>query len=111
MLKQGTLSAGHGKMLAGLDDPEKAERLAQRAVREGWSVRQLEEAVRLDALPRKKVSRRMDPEVRRTASAIRSKLRAKVAIEGDQEKGKIIISYFSRDDLMNICDAILGVEE
>ena len=98
-------------MLAGLDDPEKAERLAQKAAREGWSVRQLEEAVRLDALPRRKVSRRMDPEVRRTASAIRSKLRAKVAIEGDQEKGKIIISYFSKDDLMNICDAILGVEE
>ena len=111
MLKDGTLSAGHGKMLAGLDDPDKAEKLAQRAVREGWSVRQMEEAVRLDALPRKKGSRRMDPEVRRTASAIRSKLRAKVAIEGDQEKGKIIISYFSRDDLMNICDAILGVEE
>ena len=111
MLKSGALSAGHGKLLAGLDDPEKAERLAQKAAREGWSVRQLEEAVRLDALPRKKVSRRMDPEVRRTASAIRSKLRAKVAIEGDQEKGKIIISYFSRDDLMNICDAILGVEE
>ena len=71
----------------------------------------MEEAVRLDSLPRKRVSRRMDPEVRRTASAIRSRLRAKVAIEGDQEKGKIIISYFSRDDLMSICDAILGVEE
>ena len=111
MLKDGTLSAGHGKMLAGLDDAEKAEKLAQKAVREGWSVRQMEEAVRLDALPRKKVSRRMDPEVRRTASAIRSKLRAKVSIEGDQEKGKIIISYFSKDDLMNICDTILGVEE
>ena len=110
MLKDGSLSAGHGKMLAGLDD-NKAEKLAQKAVREGWSVRQMEEAVRLDALPRKKISRRMDPEVRRTASAIRSKLRAKVAIEGDQEKGKIIISYFSKDDLMNICDAILGVEE
>ena len=101
MLKEGTLSAGHGKMLAGLNDPDKAEKLAQKAAREGWSVRQMEEAV----------SHRMDPEVRRTASAIRSKLRAKVAIEGDQEKGKIIISYFSKDDLMNICDAILGVEE
>ena len=111
MLKNGTLSAGHGKMLAGLDDPEKVEKLAQKAAQEGWSVRQLEEAVRLDALPRKKTSKRMDPEVKRTASAIRSKLRAKVAIEGDQEKGKIIISYFSKDDLMNICDAILGVEE
>ena len=111
MLKDGALSAGHGKMLAGLDDSEKAEKLAQKAAREGWSVRQMEEAVRLEALPRKKVSHRMDPEVRRTASAIRSKLRAKVAIDGDQEKGKIIISYFSKDDLMNICDAILGVEE
>ena len=111
MLKDGRLSAGHGKMLAGLDDPEQAEKLAQKAVREGWSVRQIEEAVRLGTLPRKKISKRMDPEVKRTASAIRSKLRAKVAIEGDQEKGRIIISYFSRDDLMNICDAILGLEE
>ena len=92
-------------------DPEKAERLAQKAAREGWSVRQLEEAVRLDALPRKKVTHRMDPEVKRAASALRSRLRAKVAIEGDQEKGKIIISYFSKDDLMNICDAILDNEE
>ena len=111
MLKEGSLSAGHGKMLAGLNDPEKAEKLAQKTAKEGWSVRQLEEAVRLDALPRKKVTHRMDPEVKRAASALRSRLRAKVAIEGDQEKGKIIISYFSKDDLMNICDAILDNEE
>ena len=111
MLKEGSLSAGHGKMLAGLNDPEKAEKLAQKTAKEGWSVRQLEEAVRLNALPRKKVTHRMDPEVKRAASALRSRLRAKVAIEGDQEKGKIVISYFSKDDLMNICDAILGNEE
>ena len=111
MLKEGSLTAGHGKMLAGLDAPDKAEKLARKAVKEGWSVRQLEEAVRLDALPRKKASRRMDPEVRRTAGALRNRLKAKVAIEGDLEKGKIVISYFSKDDLLNICDAILGVEE
>lgn len=111
MLKSGALSSGHGKTLAGLDNPEKAEKLAIKAVKEGWSVRQIEEAVRLGALPRKKASQRKDPQIRRTASAIRSKLRAKVSIEGDQEKGKIIISYFSKDDLMNICDAILGTEE
>ena len=29
MLKEGTLSAGHGKMLAGLNDPDKAEKLAE----------------------------------------------------------------------------------
>ncbi len=111
MLKDGTLSAGHGKMLAGMDDAEKTEKLALRAAREGWSVRQLEDAVRLGTLPRRRNAKCKDPEVRRTASALRSKLRAKVAIEGDQDKGKIIISYFSRDDLMNICDTILGMEE
>ncbi|MBQ2576985.1 MAG: hypothetical protein II566_06920, partial [Lachnospiraceae bacterium] len=40
-LKDGALSAGHGKMLAGLDDSEKAEKLAQKAAREGWSVKSI----------------------------------------------------------------------
>lgn len=111
MLKEGTLSAGHGKMLAGLNDPELVVKLADRAVKEGWSVRQMEEAVRLRDLPRKKPQPKKDPQVRRTASLLRNRLKAKVAIEGDQDKGKIVISYFSRDDLLNICDAILGQED
>ena len=41
------LSAGHARALLGLDDQALARHLADRAVGEGWSVRQLEEAVRL----------------------------------------------------------------
>ena len=41
------LSAGHARALLGLDDQALARHLAGRAVGEGWSVRQLEEAVRL----------------------------------------------------------------
>ena len=41
------LSAGHARALLGLDDQALAQHLADRAVSEGWSVRQLEEAVRL----------------------------------------------------------------
>ncbi|MXY76932.1 MAG: ParB/RepB/Spo0J family partition protein [Acidimicrobiia bacterium] len=41
------LSAGHARALLGLDDQALARHLADRAVSEGWSVRQLEEAVRL----------------------------------------------------------------
>ena len=59
----------------------------------------------------KELRKHIEPEVRRTAGALRNRLKAKVAIEGDLEKGKIVISYFSKDDLLNICDAILGVEE
>lgn len=41
------LSAGHARALLGLDDQALAQHLANRTVREGWSVRQLEDAVRL----------------------------------------------------------------
>ena len=41
------LSAGHARAILGLDDQALAQHLADRAVSEGWSVRQLEEAVRL----------------------------------------------------------------
>lgn len=41
------LSAGHARALLGLEDQALARHLADRAVGEGWSVRQIEEAVRL----------------------------------------------------------------
>ena len=41
------LSAGHARALLGLDDQALAQHLANRTVSEGWSVRQLEDAVRL----------------------------------------------------------------
>ncbi|MDE0369151.1 MAG: ParB/RepB/Spo0J family partition protein [bacterium] len=41
------LSAGHARALLGLEDQALARHLADRAVADGWSVRQLEEAVRL----------------------------------------------------------------
>lgn len=41
------LSAGHARALLGLEDQALVQHLADRAVAEGWSVRQVEEAVRL----------------------------------------------------------------
>ena len=47
MVDSGKLSAGHARSLLGLDDESYAVHLADKAVEEGWSVRQVEEAVRL----------------------------------------------------------------
>ena len=47
MVDAGELSAGHARALVGLDDTAYATHLAKRAVDDGWSVRQMEEAVRL----------------------------------------------------------------
>ena len=43
----GVLSAGHARALLGLDDSDQMERLAQRIVSEGLSVRAVEEIVAL----------------------------------------------------------------
>ena len=47
MVRRGTLSAGHARVLAGLDSEDVKRSLAQRTVAEGWSVRQLEAAAAL----------------------------------------------------------------
>ncbi|MEM6458892.1 MAG: ParB/RepB/Spo0J family partition protein [Planctomycetota bacterium] len=46
MVSAGTLGMGHARALAGLDDAETQQRLAETAVREGWSVRRVESAVK-----------------------------------------------------------------
>lgn len=47
LMKEGKLSAGHGKILAGLEDKKQAEELGKRAAEENWSVRRLEDTLRL----------------------------------------------------------------
>lgn len=109
-MKEGKLSAGHGKILAGLEDEKQAEELGVRAAAESWSVRRLEDTIRLMNANRSR-KKNTDPYMRRMAGDLRSRLGARVAINGDQEKGKIVISYYSKDDLAAIYEAIVGIEE
>lgn len=51
LLADGVLSAGHARALLGTPDRARQEQLAQLAVEEGWSVRAVEEAIRVDRLP------------------------------------------------------------
>ena len=110
LMKEGKLSAGHGKILAGLEDKKQAEELGKRAAEENWSVRRLEDTLRLLNANRSR-KKTGDPYLRRMAGAFRSRLGARVAINGDQQKGKIVISYYSPEDLDAIYGAILGREE
>ena len=47
LVDEGQLSAGHARALVGLEDEKYAIHLAKKAVADGWSVRQMEDAVRL----------------------------------------------------------------
>ena len=45
LLAEGELSVGHAKVLLGIEDPERRLSVGRKAVLEGWTVRQIEEAI------------------------------------------------------------------
>ncbi len=106
LLSEGAISAGHGRALVGLGDRKFAEHIANKAAQEGWSVRQLEEAVRA-----RKDAGRPDPNAKPVLKEIRpveileleqrltELLAAKVKISYRAKKGKVEISFKSLDDL------------
>ncbi|MFO7548179.1 MAG: ParB/RepB/Spo0J family partition protein [Acidimicrobiia bacterium] len=103
MLERGELSAGHARALLGIDDRAYAEHVAARAVEEGWSVRQVEEAARV----RKELDRRAPVRVREVRPAaiveleqrLTEQLGTRVRISYRKARGTVEIAFGSLDDL------------
>ena len=99
----GKISEGHAKVLLGIDGNQ-AEMLAERVVKEGLSVRELEN------LLRKKTTTKTTNEKTRDElnleSALSSKLGSKVTIDDKKGKGKLVIKYYSYDELDGIIEKI-----
>ena len=112
LIKSGKLSAGHGKMLAGVGDKEQQIALANKTIEKDWSVRRLEDELRFASWEKKpKVKQEYSPEFRAALRAMRNRLKTKISVEGTEEKGKLMISYYNKDDLDTIYRAIMGDEE
>ena len=112
LIKDGRLSAGHGKMLAGVGDPRIQMELAEKCVEGDWSVRRLEDEIRFSEMPKRKRKEKPEPtpEFRSAMHRMRAELGTKVSVQGDEERGKLIIHYYSRDDLDRIYRTIVGNE-
>lgn len=106
MLASGDLTAGHARALLGSEDEAYAVHIAQRAVAEGWTVRRVEEAMRLRTTQGRQTSSR-NPTVRPAAiieleDRLQDRLGTKVKIDYGAKGGKITIRYTSSDDLERI---------
>ena len=106
MVRQGTLSAGHARVLAGLEDEAMKQQLANRTIAEGWSVRQLETAAALlkqDAskLPpkAKKAVHALPVELTELETLCRETFGLRATLTGTAKKGKIVLQYYSQDEL------------
>jgi ParB family chromosome partitioning protein len=104
----GVISAGHARALLSLDDPQTQERLAQRIVAEGLSVRAVEEIVALGddkpSKPTRKPSsgKPVAPALRHLADRLSDLFETRVKVELGRNKGKIVVEFASIDDLERI---------
>ena len=114
-----TLSAGHARAVASLEDPVQQERLADRIVAEGLTVRMAEELAQrikngeplLGPDERARVRPTVQaPGMADLAERLSDRLETRVRVQLGKRKGKVLIEFATLDDLQRICDAI-GLEQ
>ncbi|TCC56122.1 ParB/RepB/Spo0J family partition protein [Kribbella pittospori] len=105
----GVLSAGHARALLGLPSGDAIERLAQRIVAEGLSVRTVEEIVALgdmnadDATPtQRRRNKPVAPRLVDLADRLSDRFETRVKVDLGKTKGKITVEFASLDDLERI---------
>ena len=106
------ITAGHARALLSLSTPEEMERLAERIVAEGLSVRTTEEIVRLGKAkatprPRARQQRPLSQLGESVVSALSDAYDTRVTITEGRKKGRIVIEFAGSEDLQRIADIIL----
>ena len=108
----GKLSAGHARVLAGLEDERLQLALAERTVQEGLSVRALEKLAAQPApMTREKPEPRPLPlELQDMESRLRDAFGVRTQIRGNRKHGKIILQYYNEDELERLYQCMEALE-
>jgi ParB family chromosome partitioning protein len=119
LLADGSLSMGHARALLALEDPDKILELGRRAVRDGWSVREVESRVRAsletkgkrkeDGDRKTKAASPQSLAARQLEETLRVSLGARVLVRvGREGGGTLEIPYHSPEDFERIFESITG---
>ena len=111
MVAEGALSAGHARVLAGIDSEETQYSLANLCIENGFSVRTLEQLAKTSQEPEveppaKKQTKTIPLELTTLQNAFREALGVKTKVTGNEKRGKIVLSYASEIELEHLYDAI-----
>ena len=106
------ISEGHARALGGLETEAQA-RVLPTVVDDDLSVRHTEELVRRLREPRPEViqvraDRTPDPEIERIEEDLRNALGTKVRLARSRRGGRIVIEYYSDDELSRLYDRLIG---
>lgn len=102
----GVISAGHARALLGLADSVAIEKLANRIVAEGLSVRTIEEIIAISkptsTTKKSKAGKKSSPELKDLGDQLGDVLDTRVRIESSGSKGEIVIEYAGAEDLQRL---------
>jgi ParB family transcriptional regulator, chromosome partitioning protein len=118
LIQDRKLSEGHARTLLSVSDETRMIGLANEAVAQGWSVRELESrsrenspaAVVGNGQPRPRAPQKAPAaDIRRVEDAVRKRLGTDVRVTSRRRgRGFLSISYYSNEDLARVLELILG---
>ena len=109
----GTLSAGHGRVLAGIEDDQKRRSLFEQTLSLGLSVRNLEllsTKKEKSTSPTTKQHTRVLPELTDMLERLQTVVGVKTTLVGNEKKGKLMFQYKSAEELALIYAALEVLE-
>ncbi|MCC6353776.1 MAG: ParB/RepB/Spo0J family partition protein [Verrucomicrobiae bacterium] len=116
-VSKGQLSAGHAKALLAVKDAPLQRALAERTIRQGLSVRQVEGIAAglargegKGARHKKGGAKPADADIKDLQGRLRRRFTTQVSLKYSGGKGRIEIEFYSLDDLNRIAD-LMGVDE
>ncbi len=112
MMNDGAISMGHGRTLLGLKNKRRIPEVANKVIKHGLNVRQLENLIKEynENVPRETTKTRKDIFVESKETQLREYFGTNVQIKKSKNKGKIEIEFYSEEDLERILE-ILSIEE
>jgi len=111
-LLAGRISEGHARALLGLERAEAQEAMLKTVLRQELNVRQTEELVRrlLGRRKERQPARASSPEMRALEAHFREALGTKVSLTRSGKKGRLVIYFYSEEELDALYERIVGSE-
>ncbi|MBE6034351.1 ParB/RepB/Spo0J family partition protein [Aminipila sp.] len=112
-VQEGKLTNGHARAIAGIADETMQVAVADKAVEEGLSVREVENLAKTIGEPKVKKQnqkRIKSPDVLKVEEELKVVLGTKVNLKHSGNKGKIEIEYYNREDLERLIDFLRNIK-
>ena len=118
MVREGALTAGHARVLVTVETQEEQEALAMEVLNEGMNVRQLEQLVaerkgqkKVQVIPKTREKQApLSTELHALENRIRETVGMRASLKGNENKGKIVIEYYTRDELEHLNELLERME-